>query len=89
MRAVDRIDDPAPFERTGERVSRLLAEERVLRKRGADLAAQPRLDVAVRATDEVLRPFELDGQPLAIAEVLVGERTGATGDGLGECVAFI
>ena len=70
VRAVDRIDDPAPFERTGERASRLLAEESVLRKRGADLAAQQRLDVAVRVTDEVLRPLELDGQPLAIAKVL-------------------
>ena len=53
-----------------------------------DLAAQQRLDVAVGVADEVLRALELDGQPLAIAPVLVGERAGETGDGLREGIAF-
>jgi hypothetical protein len=87
VRPVDGVDDPAAIDRAFEPGRGLLAEEAIAGKRRGQLGANQRLDLAVGAAHEILRPLELDDEPVAVAEMPERERARAARDVLRDLVA--
>ena len=88
VRAVDRVDNPATIELTGEVPRRFFAEKSVIRKRSGELATEEIFDLAIGDAHEIARPLELDDELLAAIPIVERNCTGLPRNRASERIAI-